>query len=135
MKKIPVGFLGIYKKSRDALEFFDSGGSVWTLDDIEPERPVSLWIRIFAMLRMIEVTMRFRSVGQCPLGRMKDILRKAVEADDDILTQHQEREDILAKLADTKSVGEVFRLYRWMMKDFRKGPNKSPEPIRASAPR
>ena len=134
-RRVPVGFIDIYKKKKDAMDFFDSEGVVWKLESIEPVKHIPFLFRIFSGARMTDAVMRFQSLGQCPLDRMKDVFGKAVKADDDILTQHQEREEILTKLADTKSVGEIFRLYRWMMKDFRKGPNQTPQTTRPFGPR
>jgi len=123
-RRMPIGFIKIYRKRQAALEFFDSDGGVWALEAITPIKAIPFWLRFLPTFREIEVEMRFRPLGAATPERMKQLLRSAVEADDDILTQHQEESDILAKLEKTKSVGEVFRLYRWMTKDFRKGPPK-----------
>jgi antirestriction protein len=121
-KEVCIGFIGIYRKTKEELSFFDYDGVVWKLDWIEPLRPISLWLRILPTVRMTPAVITFHCVGAGSLEQMKEVFRNAVEADDDILTQHQEKEDILSKLSKAKSVKEVFRLYRWMMKDFRKGP-------------
>jgi hypothetical protein len=132
IKRLPVAFVRIFLKKKEELEFFDSDGSSWALEAIETVQPVPFWLRIWPSLREIDVQMRFTPLAQDSFPKMKAILKRALEADDDLLTQHHEREEILAKLADTKSTSEVFRLYRWMMKDFRKGPNQTPEPTAPS---
>ena len=133
--QIPMFYISIFRKKKDTLEFFDSEGFVWKIESVAPAKPLAFWHRILPSIRNVDVSITFQAIGPRPVEHMKNILRQAVEADDDILTQHQERKDILGKIADTKSVGEVFRLYRWMMKDFRKGPNQSSQPTRAKSPR
>ena len=124
MKRLPVAFVRIFLKTKDDLVFFDSDGSSWTLEAIETIRPIPFWLRFWPSLREVDVEVRLKPLTQDSLSKMKDILKRAVEADDDLLTQHHDSEVILTKLADTKSTGEVVRLYRWMMQDFRKGPNQ-----------
>jgi hypothetical protein len=133
--RIPMFYVGLYRKRKATLEFYDSAGSLWKLESVTPVKPLSLFRRLWPSINEIEVRIDFRSLGSCPLDQMKDTFRKAVEADDDILKQDEEEADILAKLDATKSVGEVFRLYRWMTKDFRKKPIQSPQHNAGSGPR
>ncbi|MCP5521226.1 MAG: hypothetical protein H7A46_06725 [Verrucomicrobiales bacterium] len=119
-ERMPVGFVGIYRRKIRELEFFDSDGTIWRLESVEPVRRISFWAHLFSSAKKTEVVMRFRPDGTAGVARMQAALRQAVEADDDILTQFEERSDILAKLGRTKSVGDIFRLYRWMRKDFKK---------------
>src|SRR5271170_3590382 len=104
-RRISVAFIGIYRKLKETLEFFDSDGALWKLTSVDAVKPGPLWSRILHPMRETDVVMQFQLLGPCPLARMKETFRKAVDADDDILTQHEETEDILAKLAQTKSVG------------------------------
>lgn len=115
-----IGFIGIYKRYQSSLQFFDSDSMVWRLASIRAVKPVPFWQRLFGSLREVDVAMEFAAPHPFTVDDFRLALRQAVDADDDILTQHESRDDILRKLDEVRTIPEVFRLYRWMRKDFRK---------------
>ena len=120
-QRMCIGYIGIYKRHRSAMQFFDSESVIWKLSSIQPTQRVWFWQRMFGALQHVDVLMEFERVGSYSVDDFRRAFRRAVDADDDILTQHEDINDICQKLEAVQSVPEVFRLYRWMRKDFRKG--------------
>ena len=56
--------------------------------------------------------------GSYTVSDLVEILRSAVEADDDILCQHEDREAILSRLAGCHTIPNVFSEFRRMTRDF-----------------
>lgn len=119
-KKMSIGFVGIYSRYQPALQFFDSDSTVWRLASVRPRQPIPFWQRIFGSLLEVDVSMEFAEPHSYTVDDFRLALRQAVDADDDILTQHESREDIIRKLEQLRTIPEVFQLYRWMRKDFKK---------------
>ena len=118
--RMSVGFVGIYQRYQSALQFFDSDSTVWRLASVRALKPIPFWQRIFGSLRKVDVLMEFTEPHSYIVDDIRRALRQAVDADDDILTQHESREDIIRKLEQVRTISEVFQLYRWMRKDFKK---------------
>jgi len=120
MQRMPISFIGIFRRYQSSLQFFDSDAAVYRMSSIQSLQPLPFWRRIFGRLRQVDVSMNFTAPHPYAIDDFKSALRQAVDADDDILTQHESREDIIQKLQDVRTIPEVFRLYRWMRKDFKK---------------
>lgn len=123
-ESLPIAFIGIYRKRRDATVFYDRGGQKWELLSLTPSRPVSLFARLFSGLRPIAVRPEFISNGKYSLDEMRASMRAAVEADDDILTQFHDKKRVLNWVDKADSVARMFNLYRWSTKEFSGGTGK-----------
>lgn len=120
-KRLPIGFIGIYQRYQSSLSFFDSASTVWRLESIRAVKPVPFWQRLWGSLREVDVAMEFASPRPYDVDDFRSALRQAVDADDDVLTQHERREEVIRGLNGVRTVAEGFRWHRWVRKDFRKG--------------
>jgi hypothetical protein len=119
-KRMCIGFVGIFRRYQPTLQFFDSDSTAWRLASIRPLQPIPFWQRIFGSLREVDVSMEFAEPHSYTVDDFRRALRQAVDADDDVLTQYESRDIIIQKLEKVRTVPEVFQLYRWMRKDFKK---------------
>ena len=130
-KSLPIAFIAMYLKRRGAMVFYDKTGEKWELLSLCPVGPVRLFTRVFFGLRRTEVRPEFRSSGKYSLEDIRASMRAAVEADDDILTQFHDKKQVLNWVDKAESIPRMFNLYRWIKKDFSRGPGKDkkkPEP-------
>lgn len=118
-KAFPVGFRSMYLRTKEPLLFYDSSAQKWSLSALEPLEPLGVVERLFGGgLRPIPVQPHFVQLGSYSAEELATVLRTAVEADDDILCQHDSRETILRKLATCDTIPKIFRQFRWMTRDF-----------------
>ena len=118
---IPIGFINIYKKRQSTLVFYAADRSQWKLDSIQPLDSLSVLRRLFQPLHRVRASVELQSNGAYSVDQLRDALRSAINADDDILCQHHSREQILAWLESAKTDARIFNLYRWITKDFTRG--------------
>ena len=135
---LPLGFIKLYRRRLDSLWFYDKKGTQWRLRSIVPKqavgpvsRVVGLWLGL--SLKPVATAVDFQLVGPYAVEELRSAFRSAVEADDDILCQYHDREQILAWLDDAKSVAKIFNLYNWITKkSFRKSAPSSRDVNRES---
>ena len=117
-KNFPIGFRSMFLRGREPLNIYGSQGHKWTLTDIIFVTPPGWIDRLFHGLRGVEVHPELEPVGEYSSQELVNVLRTAVEADDDILCQHDDAETILSKLDACDTIPKVFRQFRWMLRDF-----------------
>lgn len=120
-RALPLAFVKLYKRRLNTLWFYDKAGTKWRLRSISPEqtvgpvrRVVGLWLGL--SLKPVVAAVDFQAAGVYAIEELRADFRSAVEADDDILCQYHDREQILAWLDDAKSVAKIFSLYNWVTK-------------------
>ncbi|HZR21505.1 MAG TPA: hypothetical protein VFE51_29760 [Verrucomicrobiae bacterium] len=97
-----VGAIASYNK----LGFIvaDSSGAMWRLTRIEPERRITLWDRLPLRIVSVPVRITVESLAGDPLQLFREQFAKALEKDDDCLTQFHSEEKIRAVLNGTESL-------------------------------
>ena len=82
----------IKKYNRRLVVFYDSNNRVWELESVSPVQPAGLYARVLA--RKIRVELSLRPIVEAPFQVVLNVLRKAIDADDDILTQWTEANNL-----------------------------------------
>jgi hypothetical protein len=94
----------------DELELYDAGGRLWRVDRVELPHGASGWRRLLARTVWNPRTTARISYGEpapYEVPALKETLRRALAADDDVLTQFHEADEIEAWLEQAASFGEV----------------------------
>ncbi len=129
--RLPLAFINLYKRRLGVLRFYDEEGNKWRLNSIAPDQPLGL-IRHFVGLRLglsvrpVSVAVDLQLVGPYSLEELREDFRSAVEADDDILCQYHDKQQILKWLDDAKSIPKVFNLYNRITKESFRRRSSSP---------
>ena len=119
MERMPVGFIGIYRRRMRELAFYDYEGVRFRLSRVGPAERVPFWWYLTRSLQEVRVTLDLERQTEGGVDRLREDLRAAIESDDDILTQFIPKEKALPRLSQTKSVSDVFRFYFWIRKDVK----------------
>ena len=119
---LPLAFINLYKRRIGVLSFYSKDGNKWRLRSIRPGESIGLIPRVFGLwlglsLRTVSVSVEFEPAGPYATEDLRAVLRSAVEADDDILCQFHDKEQILAWLDEAQSVARIFDLYDRITKE------------------
>jgi hypothetical protein len=123
---LPLSSINLYRRRLGVLKFYDNEGNSWRLNSIEPEHALGLLRRFVGLhlglsVQPVSVVVDLQIAGAYTIEELRADLRSAVEADDDILCQYYDKQQILAWLDEAKSVPKIFNLYNWITKHaFRK---------------
>ena len=85
----------------------DSSGTVWRMVRIEPERRITLWDRFPLRIAQIPVGIIVEEVPGDPLQVFREQFTRALEKDDDALTQVQSADRIKAALNASESLPKL----------------------------
>ena len=123
---LPLAFINLYKRRISVLSFYSKDGNKWRLRSIRPGQSIGLIPRVFGLwlglsLRTVSVFVEFEPAGPYATEDLRAVLRSAVEADDDILCQFHDKEQILAWLDEAQSVARIFDLYDRITKEHFRG--------------
>ena len=123
---LPLAFINLYKRRIRVLSFYSKDGNKWRLRSIRPGESIGLIPRVFGLwlglsLRTVSVFVEFEPAGPYATEDLRAVLRSAVEADDDILCQFHDKEQILAWLDEAQSVARIFDLYDRITKEQFRG--------------
>jgi len=121
-KRLPLGFISLYKGRLSVLKFYDREGNKWQLNSIAPDQPIGLIRRFVGLylglsVQSVSVAVDLQLVGPYAIEELRADFRSAVEADDDILCQYHDKRQILKWLDDAKSIAKIFNLYNWITKE------------------
>ena len=92
------------------LELYDASGRVWRVGAVELPHGTAGWRRVLARTVWNPQTMARISYQQptsYDLPELRDALRRALAADDDVLTQFHETREIQAWLEEAASFAEI----------------------------
>jgi hypothetical protein len=98
---------GISKYNRFGFIVADSSGAVWRMVQIEPERRITLWDRFPLRIVLIPVRITVERLAGDPLQLFREQFAKALEKDDDCLTQFHSEEKIKAILDGADSLAKL----------------------------
>jgi len=123
---LPLAFINLYKRRISVLFFYSKDGNKWRLRSIRPGKSIGLIPRVFGLwlglsLQTVSVFVEFEPAGPYATEDLRAVLRSAVEADDDILCQFHDKEQILAWLDESQSVARIFDLYDRITKEHFRG--------------
>ena len=123
---LPLAFINLYKRRIGVLSFYSKDGNKWRLRSIRPGKSIGLIPRVFGLwlglsLQTVSVFVEFEPAGPYATEDLRGVLRSAVEADDDILCQFHDKEQILAWLDEAQSVARIFDLYDRITKEHFRG--------------
>jgi hypothetical protein len=109
-------FSGFVEKST----VFDRDGRKWQAKGLEAPFKKSWWRVILANTvynPRVSVTTLWREPKPFDLEELKQAYSKAVDKDDDILTQFVEAAELKKKIAEAQSFDSLIEVYRWMETD------------------
>ena len=93
---------------------YDACRTKWKM---QYERPTSSvldrLIQHFRAPNMI-VPVRWQECGSYPIEELRAVFLKAVEHDDDVLTQFVEREELVQRLSNATEFEELLRIWNWL---------------------
>jgi hypothetical protein len=120
--RLPLAFINLYKRRLSVLKFYDKEGSKWRLDSIEPNQAIGVIRRLVGLhlglsIQPVSVAVDLQLVGPYAIEELRADFRSAVEADNDILCQYHDKQQILKWLNDAKSIPKIFNLYDWITKE------------------
>lgn len=75
----------IKKYNRRRVVLYDSDDHAWQVDGICPSKPVGLYTKLVG--RKVAVSLSLRPVSDAPFQYVCSVIKEAIDADDDILTQ------------------------------------------------
>jgi hypothetical protein len=115
------GWVNYFKKDKDLGAFnyiaikkynklkpliIDSAESVWQIIEISPNKPLNLLDKILAYTfyhPLIPVIFQVNKITERPMDIIKDALIQAIDADDDILTQWTDADELKKVVKDANS--------------------------------
>jgi len=108
---------------------YDADGRQWKAKSIESRYKRTWWTLLLANTvynPRITVTVLWREPKGYALGELKRAYSKAVDKDDDILTQFVEVEELKKKISEAQSFAALAEVYRWMETDHTTEKRASP---------
>lgn len=101
-----LNYLAIKKYNKLKPLIIDSAEAVWQITEISPTKPLNLLDKILAYTFYhppIPVTFQVTNITDRPMDVIKDALTEAIDADDDILTQWSDADELkkVVKAADS----------------------------------
>ena len=93
----------------DGLVVYDADGLAWTPESVELQSGGGLLRRLIATVRNPPTSagITYAEPRSYELGELRDAVRRALEQDDDVLTQFHEADEIEAWLTAASSFGAV----------------------------
>ena len=104
----------------DKSTVYDSQGRKWQAKGIESPYRRSWWTVLLANTvynPRIAVTLLWRESEPYSLEELRLAYAKAVDKDDDILTQFVESDELKKRISEAQSFDELVEVYRWMETD------------------
>ncbi len=101
------GMTGIRKYNRIGFIVADGKGAVWRMVAIQAQGKVSLWDRLRLMPALVPAEVTLEPVSGDPLAIFRDAFLKALEKDDDSLTQFHSTEQIKDLLSSADSLSKL----------------------------
>ena len=110
----------VYNRAYDHFNIYDAKGLTWKLDGTET--PFQWRSRLLLRFKMlfspwVPVTYVWREPVEYSLDDLKAVYIKAVEMDDDILTQFVEADPLKKRIEQAQSFHELVEVYHWMGSD------------------
>lgn len=96
---------------------YDANGHRWDLEHVKSAYQRRWWLVLLASTVFnptIPVTFHWREPTEYSLEELRKAFSKAIEEDDDILTQFAEAQEINQRVSSTRSFTELAEVYRWM---------------------
>jgi len=101
---------GYFKQWWNGVTFFHRDGRSYTMSQVHPGRTLGVLDRVLAQTVYnpdVEFAYEYTRGPAYPLEQLRQAVRGAIEADDDILTQFHEGEELLAHLQRAGSFDDV----------------------------
>jgi hypothetical protein len=111
--------LGLFSGFYEQLTVFDAHGKAWRVIELR-SRHKTRWFHVLVRLfynPWVDVEFVWRAPIDYQLEDLKACYIAAVEADDDILTQFVEQEELKEKIGAAGSFAELSRIYQWAQKE------------------
>jgi len=109
--------LGAFSGYAERCFVFDQEGSKWQARAVEAPFQKSWWRVLFARTvynPTVSVTLRWNAPQQYAFEELKKAYLRAVDQDDDILTQFVEADELKKKITETRTFDRLVEVYRWM---------------------
>jgi hypothetical protein len=91
----------IKKYSRRRVVLYDSSDHAWQVDGISPAKPVGLYPKLFG--RKVAVSLSLCRVSESPFQFVCEVIKRAIDMDDDILTQAASANQLKASVEKASS--------------------------------
>jgi hypothetical protein len=104
----------IAKYSKRLVLFYDSADRAWRVDNVTPVSSSKISSRLSAIFsrRRVRVQITVRQTEGAPREAVQAILCDAIDADDDILTQFTEADDLKDAIQKTDSFAALLRVLK-----------------------
>jgi hypothetical protein len=92
-----------------------SDGFVYEIESAQPERPLGAASKFLAMTvynPSLQFRYRYRKLGEYVLAELQDAVGAAIREDDDMLTQFEDEDELLRRLAEADSFQAVAAVVR-----------------------
>jgi len=112
--------LGAFSGFAEKLVVFDRDGKKWQARVVDLPFEKSWWRVLLAHTvynPTIPITVRWHEPRSYTLDELKQAYIRAVDEDDDILTQFVEAEELKGKIAAANSFDSLADVYQWMRTD------------------
>ena len=112
--------LGVFSGFYEQLEVFDATGEIWRVQELRCRYQKSWWLTILVHTvynPWVDVSASWREPMEYRIEDLKVAYTKAVDQDDDILTQFVEASELKTKIAAAASFEDLADVYRWMEAD------------------
>jgi hypothetical protein len=94
---------------------YDANQTKWKKQYENPH--FSIWNRFQQYIRSAKVVVpvRWDQIGRYDIEELRDLFLKAVQHDDDVLTQFVEREDLISLLNAATTFDDLVRIWDWLL--------------------
>ena len=112
--------LGVFSGFYEQALVFDATGKVWRASQLRSRHKKSWWLTLLVHTVFnpwVDVEISWDQPRQFQLEELKDLYLRAVDQDDDILTQFVDAPELKKKIKEAESFDDLVRVYRWMQSD------------------
>lgn len=110
-------FLEFYKD----LMFYDSERYRWSIESVETGAKATFLNKLLAHTfynPSVKFIPHWRKEGKYELDELKSLYIKAVQQDDDILTQYVDGDELIQRVSAAKSIKDLIAVAEWMRTDW-----------------
>jgi len=95
---------------------YDANQTKWSVTYENPARGASTWTRLLAYVYnpKFDAALRWSESGSYTIEELRSVFLKAVEQDDDSLTQFVERDVLTSRLNQSKTFEELVNVWEWL---------------------
>jgi hypothetical protein len=112
--------LGVFSGFYEQALVFDATGKVWRASQLRSRYKKSWWLMPLVHTVFnpwVDVEISWEQLRSFQLEELKDLYSRAVDQDDDILTQFVDAPELKKRITAARSFDDLAGVYRWMQTD------------------